>query len=415
MRYFFSLFITTVLFPGIFVSSAQKDIAPPETIKSIQIGSLNENNLLVPFVPLHGILYLSFDDLEADEKDYYYKIDHLDKDWNLSELNTTEYITGYEQERITEYENSFNTLQDYTHYRLSIPNEYTRIKISGNYRISILNDDDEIVFTRHFVVYEPLLTVGVSLHRSRDVSKLETHQSVHFVIDHKNFRIDNPGAEIHPVIIRNNNFRTAITGLSPQFIRQGQLIYKYDRETAFAGGNEFWNFDTKDIYNTNMSVARIIQGNDLYHAYLFTDRDRSNDAYTYYPDINGNFVIRTVNDDNSRTGADYLWVHFSLEVPENFDREVYIYGAFNDYQLNNTNRMHKNAENGLYEAAILLKQGFYNYTYVIPDDGKVDDTALNGSHEETENEYTVLVYYTKAGSYYDRVIGIGKGSSSNLH
>ena len=172
-------------------------------------------------------------------------IEHCTVDWESSNLLVSEFINGYAEDRILNYENSFNTLQPYTNYTLTIPNENTVIKVSGNYRILVLDEDEAIVFKRRFVVYEPEVTVGVPIYRSRDISFIDSKQSVEFIINHPNFRINNPNQEIKPVILQNNNWATAITGLKPQFFRGSQLLYKYNKETSFWGGNEFLYFDSK--------------------------------------------------------------------------------------------------------------------------------------------------------------------------
>lgn len=394
---------------------AQEIVLPPNTIKTIQLNS-SIKGVFTPIIPLNGSLHLSFDDLEADEKDYYYKIEHCDINWETSNLVSTEFVRGYAEEQIRDYKNSFNTLQDYTHYELQIPNKNTRLLISGNYRISILDDNDEVVFTRYFVTYESTATVGVSVHRSRDISYLDTQQSIQFSINLPNSQIRNPRDEIKPVIIQNNDFSNRIQGLKPQFIRGNQLLYKYDKETAFWGGNEFLYFDTKEIRTTNLNIARIATGKNLYHTFLYTDQVRKHDSYTYYPDINGGFVIRNINAETQETESDYSWVHFSLQVYEPFkEKEVYVYGSYNNYQLTDENQLEYNSKTGAYEASILFKQGFYNYKYVtLSEDNTLDNTCISGSFDETENEYIVLIYYSKFGSYYDRIIGVGMGSSKNL-
>jgi hypothetical protein len=411
MKFIFGLLFLFV-FNNLF---AQERILPPDYIKTIQLSS-SQNGTFAPIIPLNGSFDLSFDDLEADEKDYYYKIEHCDRFWNTSDLVTTEFVQGYAEEQIYDYENSFNTLQFYTHYHIRFPNDNTRLLLSGNYRISILDEDDTIIFTRYFTLYEPVTTVGVSIHRSRDVAFINSQQSVQFSINHQGFRINNPGEEIYPVLLQNNDYATVITGLKPQFIRGEQLLYKYDKETAFWGGNEFLNFDTKEIRLSNMNIAGVVSGENLYHTYLYVDKERAYDPYTYYPDANGNFVIRNANAENDALEADYSWVHFTLKVSEGFDdKEVYVYGNFNNYQVTEENKMIFVPETNTYEVAILLKQGFYNYTYVTLDaDNVLSTTEINGSFEETENEYSVLVYYTKFGSTYDRVIGYGIGNSKKL-
>lgn len=395
---------------------SQSNFTEPDYIKTI-VFKPAASNTYAPIIKLGERINLSFDDLNADEHDYTYKIEHCNIDWDPSGLSESEFIQGYAEDRIRDYENSFNTLQPYTNYSLTIPNENTRIKISGNYMLSVLNEDEELVFKRHFVVYEPKVTVGVAVYKSRDISTINTKQSVEFIINYPNYRINNPGEEIKPILLQNNNWQTAITGLKPQFYRGTQLLYKYNKETSFWAGNEFLYFDSKDIRSSTLNIANAELGSELYNTYLYINEARKGLPYTLFPDVNGNFIIRTLNGTNSNTDADYSWVYFSLKTLENInEKEIYIHGNFNNWQLNEINKLHYNNETGLYEATLLLKQGFYNYQYVTKsENGKISNYDIDDSHYQTENDYTVLVYYTKFGSRYTQVIGVGFGNSEIIN
>ena len=413
MKKYFLLFSITCF---IQLGFSQSDFTEPDYIKSI-ILKPSALNTYAPIIKLGERINLSFDDLNADEHDYTYKIEHCNIDWKPSNLSESEFIQGYAEDRIRDYENSFNTLQPYTNYTLTIPNKDTRIKISGNYMLLVLNEDEELVFKRHFIVYEPKVTVGVAVYKSRDISTISTKQSVEFIINHSNYRINNPDEEIKPVLLQNNNWQTAITGLKPQFYRGTQLLYKYNKETSFWAENEFLYFDSKDIRSSTLNIANVKLGNDLYNTYLYINEERKGLPYTLFPDINGNFIIRTINGEDSKTEADYSWVHFSLKRLDNLnEKDIYIHGNFNNWQLNNTNKLHYNEDTGLYETTILLKQGFYNYQYVTKSkNGKISNHNIDGSHYQTENDYTVLIYYTKFGSRYTQVIGAGFGNSEKIN
>ena len=395
---------------------SQSNFTEPDYIKTI-IFKPAALNTYAPIIRLGERINLSFDDLNANEEDYTYKIEHCTLDWGISELSESEFIQGYAEDRIRDYENSFNTLQPYTNYTLTIPNENTQIKISGNYMLSVLNEDNEVVFKRHFVVYEPKVTVGVTVYKSRDISTINTKQSVEFIINNPNFRINNPDEEIIPVILQNNNWQTAISGLKPQFYRGTQLLYKYNKETSFWGGNEFLYLDSKDIRSSTLSIANVKLGNELYNTYLYTNEERTNKPYTLFPDVNGNFIVRSILGKNSNTDADYSWVYFSLKTTQNIEgKEIYISGNFNNWQLNETNKLNYNTETGLYEASLLLKQGFYNYQYLTKTENNIlSNYDIDGSYYQTENDYTVLVYYTKFGSRYTQVIGVGFGNSEKIN
>ncbi|MDV7186896.1 DUF5103 domain-containing protein [Lutibacter sp. TH_r2] len=404
-----------ILLFGFGILYSQEIENDPDYIKTV-ILKPNTVNYYAPIMKLGQLFTFSFDDLNADERDYYYKIEHCDIDWNPSNLMESEFLNGYAEERIRDYENSFNTLQYYTHYSVTFPNDDTQIKISGNYLISLLNEDEEVVLTRRFVIYKPEVTVAVAISKSRDLKYYDTKQAVEFTINHSNFTINNANDEIFPVILQNNNWQTAISGLKPQFYRGTQLLYKYNKETSFWAGNEFLYFDSKSIRNPTLNIGRVELGRELYHSYLYTNNERIDQPYTLFEDVNGNFIVRILNNDNSSTDADYSWVHFSLESLEKLGKkEIYVSGNFNNWQLNESNKLTYNLDTKLYETKILLKQGFYNYQYVTKTvDGKISNKDIDGSFYQTENDYTVIVYYKKFGSRYTEVIGVGYGNSTKL-
>ncbi|MCH3883998.1 type IX secretion system plug protein [Tenacibaculum aquimarinum] len=384
-------------------------LAQSQNIKTIQLRPLAENQFSA-IVPLGSVLELSFDDLDADSKEYQYKIEHMTPDWEPSNLISNQYINGFEQNYISNVSNSFNTLQNYSHYSVQIPNQSTQITKSGNYLLSVLDEYDEILFTRKFVLYENATTVGVAVYRSRDTKTINEQQTIQFSINYPGLRINNPSQEISVSLIQNNNWNTAINNLQPQFLLQNQLLYKYTRETNFWGGNEYLHFDNKYIRNTSLNIAKTEQ-KEIFHNYLYIDEPRAENIYTYNPDINGQFVVRTLDGKDSETEADYAMLHFALEATEPYkNKDVYVFGAFNNFELNAKNKMTYNKEGKFYEAEIPLKQGFYNYSYAtINENGVVNLSEIDGSFYQTENEYTVIVYYKPFGEIYHRVIGVGTG------
>jgi hypothetical protein len=385
-----------------------------QNIKSIQLRPLQENNFS-SIVPLGTQLELSFDDLDADSKEYQYKIEHMTHDWQSSRLSSSQYIDGFDQNTILNVNNSFNTFQNYTHYSVKIPNINTVITKSGNYLLSVLNYDDEVIFTRRFVLYESKTTIGVTVERSRYTKTLNTQQTIQFSVNHPNIRVNNPRQEIHVVVLKNKNWNEMISELQPTFFKPNQLLYTYTNKTNFWGGNEYLNFDNKYIRNSSLNVVRVVK-KDIFHHYLYPYTYNEAKKYTYNPDINGQFVIRTLEANDSKTEADYAMMHFSLLTDEPFlDKDVFIYGAFNDFNITDENKMQYDVKEKSYKVNILLKQGFYNYTFAtLQSDGSVNTHDINGSFYETENEYTVIVYYKPLGSFYERVIGIGTGVFNQL-
>ena len=407
------LFIPIIILGSLVGFSQVQEVEPEDFIKTITFKS-NTNQSELPVLELIDRLYLEFDALNADEEDFYYVIEHYNHDWTKSTLMKSEYLQGLDNLRIVNYENSFNTYQIYSNYRLQIPNKQTRLKVSGNYLIKIFDEYDALVFSRKFMVYENLAQVGVTLKRSRDVAHINTKQSVDFVINTSNFRVINPKQTINTVIIQNNNLKTAISGLKPQYILGNELIYRYQSASTFWGGNEYLYFENKDVRGSNLGV-QFIDLEDIYHSYLYLDVDRSKSSYTYNPDVNGNFKITVLDRDNPSIEADYTAVHFSLFYPKLTNSSIHVYGNYNNYSLNEANQMTYNPQSRSYELTMKLKQGFYNYKYVIVNDlNELEEGAISGNFYETENNYKVLIYYRDLGARYDRIIGVGEGNSTKI-
>ena len=414
MRHGLILFLLFIFTSNYFFGQV-KEVNPPDYIKTIAFkGNTAESQL--PILKLGEYLVLEFDALNGDEADFYYKIEHFNFDWTPSILVQSEFMDGFDNQRIRNYENSLNTYQIYSHYKLKIPNAQTkRLKLSGNYLLSIFNDDDELVFTRKFMIYEDKTNIGVSIKRTRDIQYIQQKQRVDITISPKNMQFNNPKQTVKTLIVQNNNLNTAISNLKPQYTIGNKLIYKYDTESSFWGGNEYLYFENKEVRAGNTGIHRT-ELKDLYHNYLYTNVERATKPYTYNPDINGNYLVTNLDADDVSIEADYVWMHFSLEAKAPFkDKPVYIYGNFNNYALNETNKMVYDENEKMFTNTMLLKQGFYNYKYVVlNNDNTINEGFISGNFYQTENNYKVIVYYRDLGTRYDKIIGLGEGSSVNI-
>ena len=410
----FSTFLLLVLSHFAF-SQVAVEVAAPPYIKSVQFYS-NTSQSQLPVLRLGDPLNLSFDDIIGDEADYYYTITHHNYDWTPSVLAKTEYLKGVDDVRIMNYTNSVSTLQLYTHYELQIPNQYTTALLkSGNYLLSVFNNEDELIFSRKFMIYDPQVTVGVEILRTRNLEYIEEKQVVNFNVDGGDLILINPENTVKPLIIQNNDLKRAIGPIKPQFSIGNMLQYRYDEETSFFAGNEFFDFDNKDIRAATNRV-QYIELIDLYHNYLFGNITRDNTVYTYNPDLNGNFKINTIQGDEPKVNAEYAWIHFSLDHPQRaLDEEIHVYGNFNNYVIEDATKMQYNPESKRYELPLLLKQGYYNYRYVVVKAGSLlPFNPVDGDFWQTENIYDVLIYYRAPGSRFDELIGRGNALSTSI-
>ncbi len=396
-------------------AQVSREVHGPNYIKSVEFFG-NAGIKGNPVIALGERLNLRFDDIIGDEADYYYTIQHFNYDWTPSALVKSEYLAGIDNVRIYNYYNSFNTLLPYTHYSLSIPNKDTRgLRVSGNYMLNVFNSSGELVFSRKFMVYQPLAGVGVAVKRSRDLAFINRKQTVNFSVFSPDHLLRNPERTVQIVIMQNHNLKTAVTNIAPQYSLGNELVYRYDQPTSFWAGNEFLKFDSKDIRAPTVYIGRV-ELRDIYHHFLFTDRSRESEPYTFNPDVNGQFVVRTLQGEDPNIEAEYVWTHFSLLNYDALDgAQLHVYGGFNNFELDDSTRMKYNPNSGLYENALLFKQGYYDYTYVLlHPDGKINPGYISGNFEKTENEYTVLVYYRDIGARYDQIIGVGSANSIHI-
>lgn len=397
------------------VAFAQTELAPPFNIKSVQLKANSTN--LMPYFRLGNSFELSFDDLYGDEANYYYTIQHCDYNWQPSGLAKAEYLRGFDDVRIQTYTNSFNTLQVYSHYSLRLPNQQTQLLVSGNYIITVLDEQRQPVFTRRFVLYEEIVNVPVQVRRARQVADVQTKQNLEFSINSPNLQFQNPLQNIKVLVTKNGRWDEALYNLRPQYTLGNELIYRYDKETQFYGGNEFLYLDNKNIRAAVHNIAKVTSSGDLYESWLYTNEARATKGYTYFPDQNGLFIPNNVNNGNPDIEADYAWVHFALDAPLYQGRDkIYVSGWFNNFATTDEYALDYNKDSGLYEKAILLKQGFTNYEYVIrKKDRSIDyENAVDGNYYQTENMFYVLVYYRETNARYDRVIGLGSANSQNM-
>ena len=387
---------------------------PPNNIKSVKFfGADSTENF--PVIAIGQKITLIFDDLNGNEADYYFKVKHFNHDWNSSKLFQNEYLEGFDNLRIDNYNTSFNTLQTFTHYRLVLPNENIQFKVSGNYLLEIYDSFDELVFSRRFCIYEEKSTIRSGVYRPQNMDRFNTHQSLHFSVTPSQGTFRNPDQTVFIHLLQNRQWDSDLLVLKPQYFSGSTLEYRYEIPTQFEGGNEYYFFDTKDLRITGPNIS-FTNLDKLYETYLNVNIPRLYQNYTYAPDINGGYEIRNImRPGDPNIEADYSYVHFSLASDYDSNNEVYVYGSFNNYSFSNTNRMYYNPSLEIYEGVLLLKQGFYNYKYVVKNKDRVNKNFFSGSNALAENDYLILVYYRSIGQQYDELIGVGQTNSFQLN
>mgnify|MGYP003690595009 FL=1 len=397
--------ITILLFLLIFSKNYSQFHKLPENIFSVKIKGSNQD---YPVFNLSDKIFFSFDDLNTKKSSFYYKINHYDFEWKPSKILKSEYIDGYDDNLIESFDNSYNTLIDYTNYQISIPNKDLKLKISGNYSISIHSENGDFLFEKKFSVLNKMISTNIKIKKSSFLEKIDSHQNIDISVRCDNCnKFNGNSSDLKLVVIKNNNLNNFRVIEKPDYFLNNTLIY---RDISFKGGNEFLNFDSSKINSTNVKVYKT-ELNDFYEIYLRTDIDRTDSFYQYNPDINGSFVINK-NFNNPEIENDYSLVKFSFK-PDRIDKKnrVFIIGEFNDYKI--TNKYELKLNNNIYKGEFKFKQGFYNYKYLsLETDGTIK--KYSGNFWETQNIYIALLYHKKLTEKYYKLISISETSSVNI-
>jgi len=402
-------------------SSSFRDAVFNSDIKSVQLYS-SGSFLSQPVLTLGGEeqLVLKFDDLSGQVKNYSYTILHCDADWNESSILQPEYLDGFSENQLNDYALSFNTTVHYVNYQLMIPNEQVELKYSGNYILLVFESgqQDKPVLSKRFFVLDRKVGVDGLVKKATFDPYMGDNQEVDFSIQHGQLKLDDPFREIKVVVMKNRRWDNAIADLKPVFVKQNQLVYDYDDKNVFPGGNEYRYFDMRSWRYVGENVEALELFQPYYHLTLVKDEIRSNKNYFSYREMNGNFTVECQDRiQDYDTECDYGFVHFRLAVPVPLvGGKVHVFGALTNRELTEQTAMTWNPELKQYEASLILKQGYYNYQYVYVSKEKTiaEESVLEGSHYETENDYQIFVYYRSLSGRYDQLVGFTQLNSAGL-
>ena len=370
---------------------------------------LNDEWDLPPVMQLGSddVLHFSFDEMSHVYHRYTYRIVHCNADWQQSELLEMDYLDGFNGLVIDEWDNSINTTQLYTHYQFRIPNDEVSLKVSGNYRVEVFDDEadeDVPVAVFEFSVVEPLLSFDVKVSGDTDISFNEGHQQLSIAVGYPSF-VASPASELKPVVYQNRRRDNCVMGITPTYVAGDKVEYVHNDRLIFDAGNEFRRFEVADPTSPGEGVEDVIYIEPNYNAVLYMDKPRT--SHSNYRDENGLYYVNTFEGYGTVIEADYVNVHFALEVPHREGGNYYLLGDFCGNGFDETNRLLYDYEEGYYFISQPLKLGVYNYMYVwVPLEGGTDNLPAEGNFYNTDNEYLVYMYYRGFGDRADRLLGV---------
>ncbi len=378
-------------------------LTPPGEMLGLPILSLNSGDQLE----------LQFDDLQNEIKSYFYTLQLCNADWTPAQVNTIDYLRGFSEVQIRDYRFSSVALQKYVHYKARIPSANSTPTRSGNYLLKVYLDGDtnRLAFTRRLMVINSKAGVAGWISQPTNPKFFRNSQKINVSVNTKGLNVQNPFDQVKIVIQQNFRWDNAITNIKPMFIKGDVIEYNAEQDCIFPAMKE-WRW--VDLRSFRLQTERVQNTQYLRNGTVINvmpDAPRDNQIYQYLRDINGMFDPSTIEDYNIQFEGDYARVNFNFPMKEPFaGYDMYIFGELTQYEVNDRNKMTWNGEKGAYEGALFLKQGYYNYVYGLVDRTNRNSTLstelTEGNWWETENAYTILVYYRTLGGRHDELVGM---------
>ena len=383
--------------------------------------TLDANEFAPPVITLGdplSRLTVSFDELGDERRFMRYELVHCDALWQPEGLVASEFLDGFNEGEVEDYEFSRATLVHYVHYSITIPNREIRITETGNYLLRVYDESnpDETLLQARFGVSDFSAGVYAGVTSLTDIDTNRNHQQLGLTVDLQHAAgIDDPFNDLRIVVSQNGRTDNEVVLTAPQRVLGDRVIYEHLRPLIFKAGNEYRRFETVSTSYPGMGVENISADTPIYNMWLYTDSPRGAIPYSYDSTQHGRFFVRESSSSRSDTEADYVMVHFSLEMPEIAGADVFLDGDFVQRRFDPVSRMVYNRATGRYENSMMLKQGAYNYQYLtVPSGSLQGETApVEGDFYQTVNEYTVRVYHRPRGGRFDRLIGVGMIVSGN--
>lgn len=396
------LFVLSLLSP--LALSAGNRIFSPQ-IKSLQ-AVVNQDFLSPAVMRLHtdDILQIAFDELSHDYHRYAYTIERCEADWAPSEeVFESDWLEGFNAIVIDDHEQSVNTIIPYTHYQLQIPNDQCRLKMSGNYRLHIIDDESQKELACvEFMVTDQTMSLFMEASTNTDIDHNISHQQLSISLNYNNHIVTNPQEQIRMVVRQNDREDNSRLHVSPSFIQANGLRWQHHQQLIFDAGNEYHKYEVLDPSHPTMGIDYINWDGEQYQVYPFINEPRPH--YIYDEDADGAFYIRNSDNRENDTASEYLWVNYRLKAPELPFGRIIIQGMWTT-EAPETYLMSYDETERLYTASILQKQGYYSYQYLWQDqDGHLQTLPSEGNFYQTENRYQAYIYYKGTGERTWRLV-----------
>ena len=388
---------------GAFALPQQK--APPNDIQSIQLHPKGQPGS-APIISLDSDekLALSFDYLGTQSRQFRVEVSHRNRQWQKSSISPSTYLDSFSQTYIQNSRSSFTNRPSYQHVEFEFPNDQLRPVVSGNYLLEIYSyNGGQLLFSMPFFMTE-------------NTGDINTRIEMLFAQRNDGRPLAQPFTTYrYPDFVEYPQFDLSISFVQNQFwgrmreagfldtISPGKLNGHLQRRDAFVGNYEFKLLDLRSFdvdgqqileYQPEITPPRIILRRDV-------QKLDTNPRFFGAPNLGIPLDDR---------GSEYAQVEFSLETESavSLSSDIYIVGHFNNWMINELNKMSYDTETGMWKGRAFIKQGEYAYKYVLVANGTIDDLAIDQGFLSPQQEYLTLIYFKDPDQNYDRILKVDR-------
>lgn len=365
------------------------------------------------FSPSQGeALEIAFDFVDdAPAPSLYYTLQYFDVHWHASDLSPTDTYRGLRSGQVQQPTPSGATKVNYWHYKLLLNEKSNPFpKLSGNWRIlfhTLGNEDDPVLMVSFVLLEDATLSVEASISEKTQREAFGAYQEVSTRVVTEAFDADAGRGDLTVVVLQNG--RSDNASLAQKTFAKGEpyVDFTLAESALFEGGSEYTAFELLGEGNSNMGVAYLDSYQPITEVELLAVSNGANKVYAYRDDVDGRLLFRAPSRSlDPATEADYYYVTFTFLSPL-LAETLYLSGEAFDPMPLEDRQLHYSSALGGYRTTLLLKGGYYSYQIL----GRSEDSsrALSskmtvGSHYQTTNQYTILVYYRGFRDSYDRLV-----------
>lgn len=384
--------------------SVPGQVLPPATIKSIELYREGRRGGL-PAIRLGSgqQLVLKFDEIGMRHQTFTVRITHHNSDWSRSNLIPNFYIRGYENDQIVGHRPSNVQNPAYNNYQYKFPNENMRLLVSGNYMIQVHSfETNELLFSMPFLIHEDAGSISAEIEEFYAMEQRNPlrHQ-VFTKYQYPDF-VNMPQVDLDVFYVQNHFLGRARFADQDDMSEVGIYRTYISRNNAFAGRYEFRNLNINRMDRPDRYIVEFRPETIPPRVVMFRDVV--------------NLDVRPRGMSSNRFGtprhdldARYADVRFELQAPPNEiqdHQDVYVVGPFNNWAVTDRNQMHYDTRTGSYHGNAIVKEGIYDYKYVVVTGNVIDDLRLDASFADSRQNYTSLIYYRDQQEQIDRLLKI---------